>query len=145
MKTLSALVLLAFLCACSKHQDVTVAAAPLPARQLFLDEFSTMLSREKTYTVTGYVESGKLLPLPPVNVEDTYTFDGEKNDAWITSLEPCIEYHYNYKVFTRNDSILLEWLDFHIVPETFVVSDYKVNEWFELKKGNTFTRYSVLR
>ena len=127
------------LCSCHKQID-----PPVVSKQLNLSEFSSMLSIDRTYIITEYYKYDQQLSIPVVNSEDTYTFDGTRNDGWVLSKEPCIEYHYNFRTFTSGNNILLEWLDFNISPETFIVSDYKMNEWFLLKHGDTFTKYQVI-
>ena len=136
MKTLLTVLVLASLCSCAKHIDLTV-----PEKTLSISAFSSMLTKDKTYVVADYYTSNGKLAVPVVNSEDTYTFDGASNDGWISSKFPCIEYHYNFRVFSSEGSILLDWLTFSIIPETFTVSDFKEDEWFILKNGDTYTKY----
>lgn len=138
MKTLATISVIILLCACQKHMESSV-----PKKQLDIAEFTTMLSKEKTYVVTAYYKNDVQLAVPEVNSEDTYTFDDMLKDGWVSSLQPCIEYHYNFKTLTSNDSILLEWVNFSISPQTFIVDDYKINEWFVLKHEDTYTRYEI--
>ena len=112
-------------------------------QQLDIAEFASMLSKEKTYIVTAYYKNDLQLAIPEVNSEDTYTFDGMLKDGWISSVHPCVEYHYNFKTLTSNDKILLEWVNFSISPQTYIVDDYKIDEWFVLKYDDTYTRYEV--
>ena len=112
LKTLTALSVMMVLCACHKHIDVKIPIKP--ARQLSFEEFTSMLSKEKTYVVSTYYQNDQQLFVPVVNAEDTYTFDGTINDGWITSLQPCIEYHYNFRAFKSDDNIVFEWLDKHL-------------------------------
>lgn len=130
--------MLAVLYSCNKKIDI-----PAPAKKLQLSEFSSMLLKENTYVITDYYKNDQQLDVPDVNVEDTYTFDGEMNDGWVSSKKPCIEYHYNFKAFTKNDSLLFEWVDFQISPATFMVADYKIDEWFVLRHGDTYMRYQA--
>ena len=102
-----------------------------------------MLSKDKTYIVSAYYTNNQQLSVPNVNSDDTYTFDGSVNDGWVTSLEPCIEYHYNFKAFKSDDSIMFEWVNFQISPQTFIVADYEPGEWFLLKAGDTYTKYKL--
>jgi hypothetical protein len=139
LKTLSVLAVLVALCACNKKIDI-----PAPVKTLQLSDFTSMLSSEKTYVVSEYYTNNQQLAVPDVNAEDTYTFDGKKNDGWVSSKQPCIEYHYNFRAYSSNDSLLFEWVDFHISPQTFTVEDYKTGEWFLLKQGDTYMRYRVL-
>ena len=129
---------MATLCSCHKQIDL-----PIASKQLNLSEFSSMLTLDRTYVITEYYKNDQQLSIPEVNSEDTYTFDGTVNDGWVLSKVPCVEYHYNFRTFTSNNNILFEWVDFNISPETFIVSDYKMNEWFVLKLGDTFTKYEV--
>ncbi len=138
MKTLSVFLTMVIFCSCHKQIN-----EPL-TKQINLSEFSSMLSIDKTYIITAYYKNDQQLSIPDVNREDTYTFDGTINDGWVLSKEPCIEYHYNFRTFTSNNSILFEWVDFNISPETYIVSDYKMNEWFVLRHGDTFTKYQVI-
>lgn len=126
------------LCACHKHIDVKA-----PVKQLAFEEFASMLSKEKNYVVSSYYKNDQQLSVPDVNIEDTYTFDGTLNDGWVTSQEPCIEYHYNFKAFKTGDSIVFEWVNFQISPQTYIVSDYKLDEWFLLKHGDTYIKYEI--
>ena len=103
-----------------------------------------MLTIDKTYIVTDYYRSDSKLNVPDVNLEDTYTFDSSKLDGWITSLEPCIEYHYNFRAYESNSVIKLDWLDFSVAPRTYIVDDFEVNEWFILRSGDTYTKYEVV-
>jgi hypothetical protein len=132
---LSALVLVA-LCSCSKIIDVKP-----PEKTLSMSAFTSMLSRNNTYTVSEYYTANIELDVPVVNSEDTYTFDGPKHDGWISSKFPCIEYHYNFRVFASGESILFDWLDFKIAPQTFTVTDYLEDQWFILKNGDTYMKY----
>jgi hypothetical protein len=132
---LSALVLVA-LCACTKHVDVNA-----PEKALSASAFSSMLTKNYTYTVSEYYTANATLDVPVVNSEDTYTFDGPTHDGWISSKFPCIEYHYNFRVFESGDSILFDWLDFKIAPQNFTVTDYREDEWFILKNGDTYMKY----
>ena len=104
-----------------------------------------MLSKEKTYVVSDYYTADAKLAVPVVNSEDTYTFDGSSSDGWISSKFPCIEYHYNFRVFASGDSILLDWLNFSISPETYTVSDFQADEWFILKNGDTYKKYTLVQ
>jgi hypothetical protein len=135
---LSALVMVA-LCACAKHIDVQA-----PQKSLSASAFASMLTRNSTYTVSEYYTTDSALNVPVVNSDDTYTFDGGSGDGWISSKFPCIEYHYNFNVFTSGDHILFNWLDFSIAAQTFEVSDYSEDEWFILKKGDTYTKYVLI-
>ena len=140
MKTLLTALVLASLCSCAKHIDLTA-----PEKTLNISAFSSMLTRDKTYVVADYYTSNEKLAVPVVNSEDTYTFDGASNDGSISSKFPCIEYHYNFRVFADGDSILFDWLDFSIAPETYTVSDFQEDEWFILRNGDTYTKYVLLR
>ena len=139
MKTLCTLVMIVALCSCHKQIEVIV-----PVKNLQFSEFASMLSKDKTYVVADYYSSDSRLSIPAINTEDTYTFDGTLNDGWVSSKEPCIEYHYNFKAFASSDSIVFEWVNFSISPQTYTVSDYKVDEWFELKQGDVYTRYKIV-
>jgi hypothetical protein len=130
--------ILVVFCSCHKQME-----SPAINKKLNLSEFSSMLSKERTFIITEYYKNDQQLSIPDVNSEDTYAFDGILNDGWVLSKEPCIEYHYNFRTFTSNNGILFEWVDFNISPETFIVSDYRMNEWFVLKHGDTFTKYQV--
>ena len=141
MKTLAALSVMIVLCACHKYIDVNTSIKP--TRQLSFEEFTSMLSKEKTYVVSTYYKNDQQLFVPVVNAEDTYTFDGTTNDGWVTSLQPCIEYHYNFKAFKSDDNIVFEWVDFQISPQTYIVDDYAAGEWFLLKQGDTYIKYKV--
>ena len=136
MKTLLTLLVIAALCSCSKQLEVVT-----PEKQLSISSFNSMLTKNNTYVVSNYYTVDAVLPVPVVNSEDTYTFDGASNDGWISSKFPCIEYHYNFRVFSSEGSILLDWLNFSIIPETFTVSDFKEDEWFILKNGDTYIKY----
>lgn len=136
MKTLLTVLVVAALSSCAKDIDVK-----LPEKRLSIDTFSSMLSKDKTYMVEAYYTTGSTLAVPVVNNEDTYTFDSTLNDGWISSKFPCIEYHYNYAVFASGDSILFDWLDFKITPQTFTLTDYKADEWFILKSGDNYVKY----
>ena len=104
-----------------------------------------MLTKDKTYKVANYYTVDSAMSMPFVNSEDTYTFDGPASDGWVSSKFPCIEYHYNFSVFTSSDNILFNWLDFNIAPQTFTVTDYKEDEWFILQNGNTYARYVLVK
>ena len=129
--------LVAVLYSCQKYSE------PVPSKSLKLDEFVLMLAKEKTYTVSAYYTSKAVLEIPRVNSEDTYTFDGRISDAWVSSKEPCIEYHYNFRAFNSGSNIVLDWVDFNISPTEFTVEDYKPDEYFVLRTGDVFTRYQV--
>jgi hypothetical protein len=139
VKTLLTFLVIAALCSCSKHQEIVT-----PEKQLSITTFNSMLTKDKMYVVSGYYTTDSTLAVPVVNIDDTYTFDGASNDGWISSKFPCIEYHYNFRVFARGDDILLDWLNFSIAPETFTVSDYLEDEWFILKNGDTYTKYVLV-
>jgi len=146
LKTLTTLSVMILLCACTKQMETYAPKKELnsaPKKQLNIAEFASMLSREKTYVISAYYKNDMQLAIPEVNSEDTYTFDGMLNDGWISSLEPCIEYHYNFKTLTSDDKILLEWVNFSISPQTYIVDDYKIDEWFLLKHDDTYTKYEV--
>lgn len=102
-----------------------------------------MLSKDKTYAVSKYYTSNTELSIPKVNTEDTYTFDGGISDGWISSKEPCIEYHYNIRTFNSGNDIHFEWLDFNINPTTFTVEDYEEDKYFVLRSGDVYTRYEL--
>jgi hypothetical protein len=139
LKAVITLLMMVAVCACQKQLPA------VPKKNLHLDEFNSMLARNDTYVVTRYYTSRSSLDIPTVNADDTYTFDGPLSDGWITSVAPCIEYHYNIKAFTSGDDILFDWLDFSISPTTFVVEDYKPGEWFVIRAGDVYTRYEVRR
>ena len=130
--------LVAVLCSCQKYSE------PVPSKSLKLDEFISMLSKERTYAVAAYYTSHASLDVPEVNSEDTYTFDGKISDAWVSSKQPCIEYHYNFRAFNNGSKIVLDWVDFDISPTEFTVEDYKQDEYFVLRSGDIFTRYQVI-
>jgi hypothetical protein len=136
VKTLLTAMVLAALCSCAKQIDLKA-----PGKALSVSAFASMLSKDKTYVVTDYYTADAKLAVPVVNSEDTYTFDGSSNDGWISSKFPCIEYHYNFRVFSAENGIFFEWLDFNIAPGTFMVSDYQEDEWFILKYGDNYTKY----
>jgi hypothetical protein len=140
VKTLFATMVIVALFSCSKE----LPAAKLPAKPLSLSAFSSMLTKDNSYVVADYYNSAAKLNVPVVNSEDTYTFDGAVSDGWISSKLPCIEYHYNFRVFESADSILFDWLDFNIVPQTFILTEYQAGEWFILKNGDTYTKYALV-
>jgi hypothetical protein len=141
LKTLAALSVMIVLCAC--HKQIDIVDIKMSGKQLAFEEFVSMLSKDKTYIVSAYYTNNQQLSVPNVNSDDTYTFDGSVNDGWVTSLEPCIEYHYNFKAFKSDDSIMFEWVNFQISPQTFIVADYEPGEWFLLKAGDTYTKYKL--
>ena len=143
MKTLLTVLVIAALCSCSKQLEVVPPQLEVvtPEKQLSISAFHSMLTKNNTYVVSNYYTVDSALSVPMVNTEDTYTFDSTSNDGWISSTYPCIEYHYNFRVFASEGNILLDWLNFSIIPETFTVSDFKEDEWFILKNGDTYTKY----
>jgi hypothetical protein len=140
VKTLFATMVIVALYSCSKEQ----LAVKLPEKPLSLPAFTSMLTKNNSYVVAEFYKSDAKLNVPVVNSEDTYTFDGAASDGWISSKFPCIEYHYNFRVFESGDSILFDWLDFDIVPQTFMLTDYQAGEWFVLKNGDTYTKYVLV-
>ena len=139
MKTLVTALVMVALCACTRQIDVNT-----PEKKLSAAAFASMLTKSNTYVVADYHTSSATLNVPVVNSEDTYTFDGSDNDGWISSKFPCIEYHYNFSIFTEGDTILFNWLDFNIAAQTFIVSDYLEGEWFILKTGDTYIKYVLI-
>lgn len=132
------MILVLVLCSCKKD-----ATRPANRKTLQLSEFAAMLSKEKSYSVTKYYTSGAELEIPRVNKEDTYTFDEGISDGWVSSKEPCIEYHYIIRIFNSGNDILFDWLDFNISPTTFTVEDYEDGKYFLLRSGDVYTRYEV--
>lgn len=139
MKTLVTALVMVALISCTKNIDVNA-----PQKKLNASSFASMLTKDKSYVVADYYTSNAKLDVPVVNSEDTYTFDGGAHDGWISSKFPCIEYHYNFSVFTNGDSILFKWLDFSIAEQTFEVADYSEGQWFILKNGDTYTKYVLV-
>ena len=136
MKTLVSALVMVALCSCTKHLDVQA-----PQNTLSVAAFSSMLTKNNTYIVSDYYTTDTKLEVPFVNTEDTYTFDGPTNDGWISSKFPCIEYHYNFSIFTNGNTILFKWLNFSIAEQTFEVADFSEGQWFILKNGNTYIKY----
>lgn len=128
----------AALCSCQKYSE-----PPVPPKSLKVEEFVSMLSKEKTYSVTSYYTTNSVLTIPEVNADDTYTFDGSLSDGWVSSKQPCVEYHYNFRAFASQNNIVIDWLDFNISPTTFVVEDYKPDQFFILRSGDTYVRYEL--
>lgn len=126
------------LCSCQKYSE-----PPVHTKSLKLEEFVSMLSKENTYSITSYYTSNAVLSIPEVNADDTYTFDGSLSDGWVSSKQPCVEYHYNFKAFSSQSNIVIDWLDFNISPTTFVVEDYKPGEFFVLRSVDKFVRYEL--
>ena len=139
MKTLVTALVMVALISCAKNIDVNA-----PQTTLNASTFASMLTKDKSYVVSDYYTSTAKLDVPVVNSEDTYTFDGGTHDGWISSKFPCIEYHYNFNVFTNGNSILFKWLNFSIAEQTFEVADYSEGQWFILKNGDTYTKYVLV-
>ena len=137
MKTLLSALVLVALCSCSKTIELNA-----PEKTLSITAFSSMLTKNNTYTVSEYYTSNAKLDVPFVNSEDTYTFDGPTHDGWVSSKFPCIEYHYNFRVFESGDSILFDWLDFKIASQIFTVTDFQAAEWFILKNVDIYIKYT---
>jgi len=120
---------------------------PKEDKQLYLRDFGTFLTVERTYKVTAYFDSnGNDIPIDPIYQDDTYTWNGECvcGDGWVTSIEPCRETHYNWTAYADPDgSIKFTWLTIDLQPVTYTVVDYKLDEWFIVKFNDTYIKYSL--
>jgi hypothetical protein len=110
---------------------------------LDIDGFNAMLCKDNTYKVTAFYTSDAVLEIPDVNTEDTYTFDGSISDGWVSSKEPCIEYHYNFRTFYSQSDLKIDWVDFNISPTTYTVEEYQPGEYFILRAGDTYTKFET--
>jgi hypothetical protein len=151
LKTLYVLIVAAMLSSChkvleyaettGKEIDLTPQA---PVKNLLLDEFKSMLTKDKWYVVGEHYTADTILAIPSVNEDDRYNFDLQLSDGSIDSKQPCIEYHYIINAYLGDNNILFDWLNFSIAPKTYTVDDYKVGEWFVLKADNTYTKYVIV-
>src|SRR4030095_12880904 len=98
LKTLYAIIVLALLCSCQKVLDsIESTTNPVatglatPTRKLKIEEFNSMLTKDKWYVVGQYYTTDATLETPVVNIDERYNFDLDFSDGAINSKEPCIE------------------------------------------------------